>query len=347
MLAIRRRLSREPLHPVAFPTSPDNDAAMAKNLCPSCERANALSARFCSACGTVLRVRCPQCAAQNLATRSTCAECGATMKAAPAPAPRARRSVPPASGTPVAPGGPAPGAVPAKRTSARRSAAAPPTAADLKLVLLDVDGLAPDARKFDPSKPELVRSDPEPQPPARAWADDGRAAARHGTAAPSATDAKAAHRAAVRRAVNARTPTPPTTAPTQTDVMVFDEDDAARAALCELLGDFGFDAVPARSQAEVARLLRLGPFAAVFLQVVLDGSGSDDAAQLCRLVKQQPNADVREAVLVVVANAARAVDRVRAMMAGADDFIVKPLNRGAIARALEACGVVLPADPRR
>jgi hypothetical protein len=44
---------------------------------------------------------------------------------------------------------------------------------------------------------------------------------------------------------------------------------------------------------------------------------------------------------------ARPADRVRATLVGADEFLVKPLQRGHIARALEACGVALPSDPRR
>jgi CheY-like chemotaxis protein len=258
---------------------------MTKNPCPLCERPNALSAKFCSACGTALSVRCARCAARNKASRSTCSECGGSLQAA-APS-------------------------------------------DLNLVLLDVDDPIPhtDTGSDDdaPDKPELVRSDPDPQPAPVAGAD-----------------AKTARRAAVRRAVTASA-----AAQAATDLMVFDEDDEARAALCELLTGFGFDAVPVRSHAEAARLLRLGSFAAVFLQVSLDGSGTDDAAQLCRLVKLQANAGAPAAALVVIADVARPVDRVRATMAGADDFLVKPLNRGAIAHTLEVCGVALPSDSRR
>ena len=39
--------------------------------------------------------------------------------------------------------------------------------------------------------------------------------------------------------------------------------------------------------------------------------------------------------------------RVRASMAGADQFLVNPASRGDVARALDACGVDLPSDPRR
>jgi len=40
-------------------------------------------------------------------------------------------------------------------------------------------------------------------------------------------------------------------------------------------------------------------------------------------------------------------DRVRAALAGLGEPLIKPLGRGAVARALEGAGVVLPADARR
>ncbi len=285
---------------------------MTKNLCPSCERSNASTAKFCNACGTALLLRCPHCAVRNEASRSTCAACGGTLQAAPTRPRRARAES--ATGSRRSP------AATARKPNAK--AAAP---ADLNLVLLEVDGLIPSPDADAPDRPELVLSDPDPRPTPAAE-----------------VDAKTARRTAVRRAVIAQA-----AAQAPIDLMVFDEDDDARASLCELLTGFGFDAVPARSQAEVARLLRLGPFAAVFLQVALDGAGSEDAMQLCRLVKRQANAGAPAAALVVIADAVRPVDRVRATMAGADDFLVKPLSRGAIARALEVCGVALPSDPRR
>jgi hypothetical protein len=40
-------------------------------------------------------------------------------------------------------------------------------------------------------------------------------------------------------------------------------------------------------------------------------------------------------------------DRVRAALAGISSPLIKPVTRGEVARALEACDVVLPADARR
>ena len=195
------------------------------------------------------------------------------------------------------------------------------------------------------SRPVPLRQQqhPEPQPPPAAWSNAAADPARE----PTRPDAKAARRAAVRRAVIARAPAANTALPETIDVMVLDEDDSARTSLCELLEDFGFCALSARDPAEVAKLLRVGPFAAVFLHVVLDGDGHSLAAELCRLVKRPFGASGRTAALIIVAGDTRPSDRVRATLAGADEFLVKPLGRGSVARALQACGIALPSDPRR
>ena len=54
-----------------------------------------------------------------------------------------------------------------------------------------------------------------------------------------------------------------------------------------------------------------------------------------------------ECVLIVVTGSARPLERVRAELAGCDAFLHKPVSRGAVAQALEACGVALPIDARR
>jgi CheY-like chemotaxis protein len=305
---------------------------MAKNLCPSCERPNALSARFCSACGTVLIYRCPQCAARNEATNAQCCECGAPMKAAA----RGRR----------------PGATAAKATAAatrrRGAASANPAAAsggeDLKLVLLDIGDPPPDPRTHQPARPELIRSDPEAPMPALSVLTDAVDDFPPVAAAPGA---KAARRAAVRRAVQARAAPVPALASGMNDVLVIDANEFARTQLCSVLESFGFRAHAAAGHEEAADLLELLAFSAVFIDTVLEGSEAATAAEICQLVKAQPLPGGRAAALIIVASMARPADRVRATLVGADEFLVKPLQRGHIARALEACGVALPSDPRR
>jgi CheY-like chemotaxis protein len=307
---------------------------MAKNLCPSCERPNALSARFCSACGTVLIARCPQCAARNEATNTQCIDCGASMKAAA----RGRR----------------PGVAAAKSTASparKRSAASagPPVASggeELKIVLLDIGDPPPDPRANQPARPELIRSDPEAPMPALAVLTEvvGDLLPEPAAAAPGA---KAARRAAVRRAVQARSAPEPDFASSMNDVLVIDANEFARTQLCSVLESFGFRAHAAAGHEEAADLLDVLAFNAVFIDTVLEGSEAATAAEICQLVKAQPLPGGRAVALIIVASMARPADRVRATLVGADEFLVKPLQRGHIARALEACGVALPSDPRR
>ena len=177
---------------------------------------------------------------------------------------------------------------------------------------------------------------------------------------------KAQRRALVRRArlAGSRPATPVTDAPLH--VLVLDTDAVARVELCALLEGFGFRAHPARTTAQAQLLLGLHDIAAAFLAIELDGAGADEAAALCQRVGQTCRAAAveastastatpaiaaaaatRHAALVIVGSGARPIERVRAQLAGADEFIAKPASRGGLARALDACGVALPADPRR
>lgn len=152
---------------------------------------------------------------------------------------------------------------------------------------------------------------------------------------------KAQQRAFVRRVRLARDgPAPPALGTVQ-HVLVLDKDAVARVELCALLEGFGFRAHPARTATQAQALLDLHQIAAAFLAVALDGSDADadEAAALCQRISP--------CALIIVGSAARPVERVRAKLAGADEFLAKPASRGGLARALDACGVALPADPRR
>ena len=174
---------------------------------------------------------------------------------------------------------------------------------------------------------------------------------------------KAQRRALVRRARLAgnRPALPVSGAPLH--VLVLDTDAVARVELCALLEGFGFRAHPARTTAQAQLLLGLHDIVAAFLAIELDGSDADEAAALCQRVGQTSRATAAEATtvtpaiaatvatnhaaLVIVGSGSRPIERVRAQLAGADEFIAKPASRGGLARALDACGVALPVDPRR
>ena len=146
-------------------------------------------------------------------------------------------------------------------------------------------------------------------------------------------------------------------------VLVLDTDAVARVELCALLESFGFRAHPARTTAQAQALLGLHDIEAAFLAVVLDGSHADEAAALCHSVAQASRGakttltttamtartatPASPAALVIVGSSARPIERVRARLAGANEFLDKPASRGNLARALDTCGVALPADPRR
>jgi CheY-like chemotaxis protein len=132
------------------------------------------------------------------------------------------------------------------------------------------------------------------------------------------------------------------------DVLVLDDSEIAVRFLCRLLGDFGFRAHPVRDSAAAWALLQGQRFAVAFLDIVLDESEPDDGIALCQRIKQQPpRPDCGAACVMLVSGDARPADQVRARLAGGDAFLAKPLSRGSVARALEACGVALPADARR
>ena len=252
-----------------------------------------------------------------------------------------------------------------------RSPLAAPDAA-LTLNLLDLDEptpLSPDKAAAD-SLPKMVRSDPDlvvsspptSLPPAPAWGTGVPPTLPLSSAVPSTTKpaktvpSKADRRAAVRRARLARETSASAMAPGPREVLVLDGIAATRAELCTLLTGFGFVVQPARTHAEAFALLASHDFTAVFLDIVLDGYNEGVAIELCLRAKSAPAAGsapssaagpVQPGALIILGAATRPVERVRASMAGADQFLVRPASRGALAKALDACGVALPSDPRR
>ena len=163
---------------------------------------------------------------------------------------------------------------------------------------------------------------------------------------PPVPPSRAERRAAVRRSrIAIEAPAAPLGPP---DVLVLDANDTTRAALCKVLQGFGFRAFPASGPAEARTLLAARGFVAVFLDVVFDGTASDVSADLCQRARE-PGLHVpgHTCALIVIDGGTRPVDRVRASLAGADHVLVRPATRGALARALDACSLPLPNDPRR
>ena len=131
-------------------------------------------------------------------------------------------------------------------------------------------------------------------------------------------------------------------------MLVLDRNDQARDHLCTLLEHFGFCTYPARSNSQALWLIEARPFRAAFLDIAFDGSNQSADIEVCRRIKTSSDlANQPMPVLFIVSGDTQPSDRVRAALLGSDAFLVKPLGRGDVARALEACGVTMPSDDRR
>jgi CheY-like chemotaxis protein len=155
--------------------------------------------------------------------------------------------------------------------------------------------------------------------------------------------AKVAARAAARRRL-AGDGTEHRAAEPLRDVLVFDRDEPAGMLLCDLLERFGFDAMWVHAISQANEQLGRRPFAAFFLDIALDGEG---LALVQRIHELPPQEGYPAPAVLLVSAHLNPADRVRAALAGIKAPLTKPVSRGDVARALESCGVTLPADARR
>jgi len=279
--------------------------------CPACEHTNGPEARFCSACGTPLVMRCPDCNAINARSREACHHCHAAL-----------------SGPGLAPDTqPDPGPVVPLLSHPGEE----PVPADWQLDLLPemLDQMVLASRPTSsPTGSPLVADPDAPQhrpPPAQRE--------------PDLAEARARRRAAVRRSQLRRQATPP--APAVRDVLVMEADTASRAQVCAVLEAFGFRPHVAVSVAEAEGLSQRCPHVAAFLGL---GDDVQSAAELCQRLRDAPR--WRPSALFAIGERERHTDRVRLQLAGADEVLFRPVSRGDVARALQACGLGLPQDPR-
>jgi CheY-like chemotaxis protein len=193
--------------------------------------------------------------------------------------------------------------------------------------------------------PPIVHEEPLPASPPTAKAPDAKVPEE--TTAEDAAElvardqARAARRAAVRRArLEAVAAESGDFVP---EVLVMDRDGAARDALCTLLRAFGFGVHAVADAARGAALIAERPFTAVFVDIALDGADGGHGIEMCRRLHEART----KAVLVLVSAPLNAVARVRAQLLGFDGIVAKPVQRGDIARVLDAHGVPLPSDARR
>jgi CheY-like chemotaxis protein len=224
---------------------------------------------------------------------------------------------------------------------------------DLDLLLPPTDtSAAPkkdaEAAEASIARKEMVQSDGAPSASGHEATKQRQALEKLTADAKARARAKAAKRAEVRRAQRGKGAAATDGTAQQATVLVFDSDIEAREPLCALLDIFGFEVHSAATVDEAATLLQMHDFVAAFADVTLDGSDGGAGVELCRRLKTaDPGSDALPPALVLVQSNERASDRVLARLAGCDGTLLKPVTRGDVARALESCGVALPADARR
>jgi DNA-binding NarL/FixJ family response regulator len=103
-------------------------------------------------------------------------------------------------------------------------------------------------------------------------------------------------------------------------VLVVDGDDAFRGRVVRVLRRAGLTAVEARSGEEALELSATRP-GAVVLEVELPDV---DGLEVCHELRQRHGEDLP--VIMVSAERVAAHDRVAALLIGADDYLVKPIN---------------------
>lgn len=326
------------------------------NVCPACVRLNLPDASICSTCGATLRGAAALGAEEHSETFVDLNEMELDADTTPSvhlDAPELQRWFNSRTGgldghrEPTRPAEPAEAREPdtPEPPLTLREFEAPPAPSDNDVET--ANPLPPGVILFDPQAP--LPCIPPEYPPATAAPPPRRIASAAPKSLPPVAQAttKALRRAHVRRKLMANQGEP-VSALAPADVLVLESDDAAREQLCALLEAFGFRTHPVQSTMQAVRMLAAKRYAVAFLNILFDGSAAPASHDLCSRVKATPTpASDTVCVLIVVTGSARPLERVRAELAGCDAFLLKPVSRGAVAQALEACGVALPIDSRR
>jgi two-component system KDP operon response regulator KdpE len=120
-------------------------------------------------------------------------------------------------------------------------------------------------------------------------------------------------------------------------ILVCDDEAQILRALRVILRDAGFDVVPAATAAEALDAVAVRPPDAAIIDLVLpDGDGVD----VCRSIREWS-----EMPIIVLSAVGEEAEKVRALNAGADDYVTKPFGASElIARVGAALRRVRPAE---
>lgn len=120
-----------------------------------------------------------------------------------------------------------------------------------------------------------------------------------------------------------RAPEPEPEAPADDGILVVDDSDTALHFMQNLLRRVGFQAELVRSGEEALDALSKRPYKFVFLDVTMKGM---DGYQTCRAIKQRKYPDSPAPVIVMLTSRSGTLDKMRGTLAGADAYMVKPLE---------------------
>ena len=112
-------------------------------------------------------------------------------------------------------------------------------------------------------------------------------------------------------------------------VLVVDDDDATRLAARVVLEHYGFVVREASRGLDALALAQMSRPRVVLLDMVLP---EIDGSQLARMLRSDPA--MRDAALVGVSASDAVEDRIRAMDAGCDEFLYKPMTPASLAGAI-------------
>jgi CheY-like chemotaxis protein len=124
-------------------------------------------------------------------------------------------------------------------------------------------------------------------------------------------------------------------------VLIVDEDDAASRALERQLSALGLTAVRVNNSDKALELMSRLNFRFVFTDLRLGDDSELDGLHLCQRLKRDAQGEQPVPKVFLTAAAASAVQRVRANLAGCDAMLDKPVDDGALRRALSAHGALL------